>query len=269
MKGTALITGASAGIGAVYADRLARRGYDLVLVARKRDRLETLQRRLTEQTGRSIEVVVADLTNCQDIRRVEDVLRSNTSISMLVNNAGVGSIAPLLNAAIDTMEEMIALNVSAPTRLTYAAAPGFVARGGGTIVNISAIGALTPGLTNGVYDGTKAFLLSFGASLEHELGGKGVRVQTVVPGPVATEFWDVAGVGLENVLKQWTGAVISAQDLVDAALAGLDQGEVVTLPSLPDMLDWDAFQTARQAVAGNLAHEFPARRYEVTLRQPD
>ncbi|HET9833777.1 MAG TPA: SDR family NAD(P)-dependent oxidoreductase, partial [Vicinamibacterales bacterium] len=128
-KGTALITGASAGIGATYADRLARRGYDLILVARSRDRLDQLAKRLTSATGRSIEVVAADLGNKTDVRRVEDILRTDSSISVLVNNAGIGGAAPLLDSDPDKMEAMIELNVTALTRLTYAIAPKFAARG--------------------------------------------------------------------------------------------------------------------------------------------
>jgi NADP-dependent 3-hydroxy acid dehydrogenase YdfG len=174
-QGTALITGASSGIGAVYADRLARRGFDLVLVARNHDRLQALAGRLAADTGRKIETIAADLTNKKDIARVEAAIRANRDLTMLVNNAGVGATAPLLAADIEKMEQMIAINVNAPTRLTYAAAPGFVARGAGTIVNISSIAAVSPETLNGVYGGSKAFVLAFSQSLQHELGDKGVR----------------------------------------------------------------------------------------------
>src|SRR5216684_8257054 len=138
-KGTALITGASSGIGAIYADRLARRGHDLILVARSRDRLDTLAKRLSDQTGRAVEVVVADLNDGADLRRVERILREDASITTLVNNAGVGAAGPLLASDVDKMEGMIALNVTALTRLTYAAVPAFVQRRGGAIINISSI----------------------------------------------------------------------------------------------------------------------------------
>ena len=128
-QGTALVTGASSGIGALDADRLARRGDDLILVARTRERLEALAQRLTREVGRTVDLVVADLHDRKDVRRVEAVRRSDANLTLLVNNAGVGSTAPLLHADIDTMEDMIALNVTALTRLTYAAVPAFVARG--------------------------------------------------------------------------------------------------------------------------------------------
>src|SRR5580692_11586016 len=110
-QGTALITGASSGIGAVYADRLARRGYDLILVARNTDRLTALARKLSDQTGRSVEVVTADLTDKSDLARVEQTLRSDASITLLINNAGAGATAPLLSSDIDRMQAMVALNV--------------------------------------------------------------------------------------------------------------------------------------------------------------
>jgi short-subunit dehydrogenase len=259
-QGTALITGASSGIGALYADRLARRGYDLILVARNRDRLERLASRLTSVTGRSIRVLPADLGKTQDLRGVEEILRTDPSITMLINNAGVGSAAPLLDSDADQMEAMIELNVTALTRLTYAVAPGFVTLGRGTIVNIASIVAVAPELLNGVYGGTKAFVLALSQSLHNELAAKGVRVQAVLPGATRTEFWDVAGHAVENLPQ---AIVMEAEDLVDAALAGLDQGELVTIPSLPDAAGWDAFQSARAALGPNLSHSKPAARYGV------
>jgi short-subunit dehydrogenase len=264
-KGTALITGASSGIGAVYADRLAKRGYDLILVARNQSRLATLAQRLKEQTGRSVETMAADLSDKADLARVEATLRTNASVTLLVNNAGVGATAPLLDSDVDKMDEMIRLNIGALTRLTYAAAPGFVARGDGTIINIASSAAISPETLNGVYGGSKAFVLALGLSLNHELARKGVRVQAVVPGATATEFWDIAGL---PVHKLPTAIVMSAEDMVDAALAGLDQGEIVTIPSLPDQAEWDAFDAARRALSARLSSAVPARRYNIKHPQP-
>lgn len=257
-QGTALITGASSGIGAVYADRLARRGYDLILVARNRDRLEQLASRLTTATGRSVKVVGADLGKAQDLRSVEEILRSDPRITLLINNAGAGSISPLLDSDVNQMEAMIGLNVTALTRLTYAVAPQFVARGKGTIVNIASIVAIAPERLNGVYGATKAFVLAFSQSLHHELAAKGVRVQVVLPGAIRTEFWEIAGRPVENLPQ---AIVMDAEDLVDASLAGLDQGEFATVPSLPDVADWNAFQSARAALGPNLSRSKPAARY--------
>lgn len=177
-----------------------------------------------------------------------------------MNNAGVGATAPLLDSDIEKMDEMIRLNVGALTRLTYAAAPGFVARGGGTIVNIASSVAVSPETLNGVYGGTKAFVLAFSQSLNHELAQKGVRVQAVLPGATATEFWDKAGLPVRNLPAE---IVMSADDLVDAALAGLDQGETVTTPSLPDKAEWDRFDAARRAMSAKLSGAVPARRYNI------
>lgn len=256
--GTALITGASSGIGAIYADRLARRGYNLILVARNRERLDALARRLADETGRTIEVVAADLTRMPDVARVESVLRSDASITLLVNNAGLGATAPLLASNIDKMTEMISLNVTALTRLTYAAVPGLVARGGGSIINIASIVGIAPDLLNGVYGGTKAFVLAFSQSLKHELGDKNIRVQAVAPGATATDFWDIAGTPIQHLPGE---IVMTAEAMVDAALAGLDMGEFVTIPSLPDMADWQAYETARQKLLPNLSKQTPAARY--------
>lgn len=259
-KGTALITGASAGIGAIYADRLAKRGYDLILVARDKTRLAGLAQRLKTETGRSVDTVAADLNNKMDLARIEAILRTNAGITLLLNNAGVGATAPLLNADVEKMDEMIRLNVGALTRLTYAAAPGFVARKAGTIINISSIVAISPETLNGVYGGSKAFVLSFSLSLQHELAGKGVRVQAVLPGATATAFWDIAGVPVHQLPA---AIVMSADDMVDAALAGLDQGEVVTIPSLPDKAEWDRYEAARLAMSTRLSSTIPAPRYKI------
>jgi uncharacterized protein len=257
-KGKALITGASSGIGAVYAERLAQRGYDLILVARNAERLEALASRLTEETGRTMETLVADLGNRADLIQVEDVLRTDQSITLLVNNAGVGATAPLLSADVGKMQDMIELNVTALTRLTYAVVPGFAARGDGAIINIASIGAIAPEVLNGVYGGSKAFVLAFSQSLRHELADKNIRVHVVVPGATATEFWGIAGTPVEHLP---TEIVMSAEDMVDAALAGFDQGEFVTIPALADASLLEDYEKARQALMPNLSRSTPAARY--------
>jgi len=257
-KGTALVTGASSGIGAVYADRLARRGYDLILVARNGKRLDALAGRLIEETGRSVQTIAADLNDKAGIARVETVLRTNRTLTLLVNNAGLGATAPLLEADVEKMEQIIGLNVTALTRLTYAAVPGFVARGGGTVINIASVVAIAPELLNGVYGGTKAFVLAFSRSLDHELATKGVRVQAVLPGATATDFWEASGRPVENLPKE---IVMSAADMVDASLVGLDRGETVTIPALADLAQWENFESARRAMNGQLSKATPAARY--------
>src|SRR5580692_1664121 len=219
-KGTALVTGASRGIGAVYADRLAKRGYDLILVGRSEAALKTLTASLASASGRHISAIVADLNNKRDLKKVETKLQEDSSITMLVNNAGVASVAPLLNADIEKMEEIIALNTIALTRLTYAAAPAFVRRGAGTIINISSTVGISPETLNGVYGASKAYVLAFTHSLQHELADKGLRIQAVLPGATATDIWESAGLHYSKLPPE---IVMSTEELVDAALVGLDR----------------------------------------------
>lgn len=256
--GTAVITGASSGIGAIYADRLARRGYDLLLVARNTSRLAALADRLASATGRSVRTLAADLNNRAELLAVENVLRTDASVTLLLNNAGVGAATPLLDSKVDEMDSMIGLNVGALTRLTYAAAPAFAGRGAGTIINIASIVAVAPEMLNGVYGATKAYVLALTQSLQHELAGKGLRLQAVLPGATATGFWDVAGLPVSQLPPE---IVMPATDMVDAALAGLDAGELVTIPSLPDAGDWATFEAARAALGPNLSKKRPAARY--------
>ena len=167
-KGVALITGASSGIGATYAARLAPRGYDLVLVARDAPRLEELAARLRADTGITSEVLRADLTQEADLARVEQRLRSDATITMLVNNAGVAVGGPLVGGDLDRLDAIIALNVVAVTRLASAAATNFAARGAGVLINLSSVLALAPEQFNAVYSGTKAFwILAALHAVEH------------------------------------------------------------------------------------------------------
>jgi uncharacterized protein len=257
-KGTALITGASSGIGALYADRLARQGYDLILVARNATKLERVAQAIRKATRRQIDTLPADLANPGDLRLIEARLANDRSITLLVNNAGIGSTARALDADVDTMSAMVSLNVEALMRLTYAVVPAFVARGHGTIVNIASIVAVAPEVLNGVYGGSKAFVLAFSQNLRHELDGTGVHVQVVLPGATATDFWDIAGTPVEHLPGD---IVMRADQLVDAALTGLARGEFATIPSLHDESRWDAFDAARQAMASELSASTPAARY--------
>ncbi|ABQ35369.1 SDR family oxidoreductase [Bradyrhizobium sp. BTAi1] len=257
-KGTVLITGASSGIGAIYAARFAARGHDLILVARNKDRLAALADKLTTQHGVKVRTLVADLTDRAGLSQVENVLKTDASITHLINNAGFGSAAPLASASVEEMEKMVAINVTAPLRLTYAAVPQFVARKQGTIVNIASIVAIGPEILNGVYGGTKSFVLAFSQSLRKELAGTGVHVQVVLPGATGTEFWDIAGLPASNLPKEW---VMSAADLVDAALRGLDRGEFATVPSLADGAEFEAWEAARQTMLPHLSSAVVAERY--------
>lgn len=254
---TALITGASSGIGAVYADRLARRGYDLILVARNQDRLASVAAKISKDTGRNVQTVKADLGSNDGVQAVESILAKG-GIDVLINNAGFGAVSPLEQSDIGDMVKMIDLNVTALTRLTYAAVPAFIKQGTGTIINIASIVAIGPEVLNGVYGGTKAYVLALTQSLHHELAAKGIRVQAVLPGATATEFWDVAGLPHSNLPGE---IVMRTEDMVDAALAGLDNGEVVTIPPLQDGAEWDSYEAARKQLSQHFGHSTPGSRY--------
>lgn len=258
IQGSVLITGASSGIGAVYADRFARRGHDLILVARNLARLKDVATVLTERYGVSVRIVAADLGTEDGLAAVEKVITQDDTITHLVNNAGFGSAAPLETAAISEMQAMVAINVTAPMRLTYAIVPLFRQRGKGTIINVSSIVAIGPEILNGVYGGTKSFVLAFSQSLRKELHATGINVQVVLPGATGTEFWDIAGLPTSNLPTEW---VMSAEDLVDAALVGLDRSEFATIPSLIDAAEWDNWEAARAAMLPHLSSARPADRY--------
>ena len=258
-KGVALITGSSTGIGAIYADRLARRGYDLILVARNEERLNAAAAHLRAETGVQVTPLPADLNDKAGLAKVEAVLRDNPNITMLVNNAGVGSVASLLQADVEKMQAMIDLNVTALTRLTHAVAAGFVARGKGTIINISSVVGIAVENLNGVYSASKSYVLSFGHSLQKDLAEKGVRIQTVLPAATATEFWDIAGYAPQKTSE----TTMRAEDLVDAALAGFDAGELVTIPALHEAEAWTRWEQQRREMGAKFRNPKPAPRYHV------
>lgn len=256
-QGTALITGASSGLGAVYADRLARRGYDLILAGRDTTRLAALASRL-RGTGPRADVISGDLNSAASVQVLEQRLTADNSISLFVNNAGQLSAAPLIETNAERLEQMIQVNVVAFTRLAAAAARSFAKRGRGTIINISSAVALAPEMLNGVYNASKAYVLNLTQSMQNELAGKGVQVQAVLPGAVGTEAWARGGLPLEHLPKE---IVMPVEEAVDAALAGLDAGELVTIPSLPNVEDWNKYVAARKALQPFLSRTSAAQRY--------
>jgi short-subunit dehydrogenase len=261
-QGTALVTGASSGIGAVYADRLARRGYDLILVARDAAKLDALAARLRDTAGVKVAVLPADLGARPGRELVEQVLAEDRSITMLVNNAGAALAGPVISITPDAAEALIELNVIAAARLAMVAGKAFAGRGNGAIINIASVVALVPGRISGVYSATKAFLLNLSQAQAQELQPAGVRVQAVLPGATRTEIWGKAGVDVGTLAS---GTVMPVDEMVDAALAGFDAGEVVTIPALPDAADWQGFEAARQKLGPNLSRDHAAARYKVAV----
>jgi len=253
-----LITGASSGIGAVYADRFAHRGHDLVLVARDKDRMAVLAARLHATTGSSVDVLAADLTEPAELRRVERRLREDDRIGILINNAGAAAPGGVTNPDLEAFDRLIRLNVTAVTRLAAAAGTVFASRGDGAIVNISSILALIPEFTLGIYGATKSYVLTLSQSLQSELGPRGVYVQAVLPAATRTEIWQRSGRSIDDL-----NVVMEVDELVDAALTGFDRREPVTIPSLPDAEQWNAFNAARQAMLPNLAQPHAAERYRI------
>jgi uncharacterized protein len=259
-KGTAVVTGASSGIGAVYADRLAKRGYDLILVARRADRLKTLADRLRSEAGVAVETVTADLTSAADLKHVESLVASNPHVSLLVNNAGTASLGAATAADAGAQDTMIALNITALTRLTLAVLPKLLERNAGAIVNVSSVLSLHTLPVSGIYSGTKGYVLNFSRGLQQEVNGTNVKIQLVLPAATRTEIWDVGGFSLDNLDP---ATVMTAEDLVDAALAGLDRGEDITLPSVEDKSLWDKYDGARLTLFQASQNGKAASRYAV------
>ncbi len=253
---TALVTGASAGIGATYADRLARRGHDLVLVARSRDRLDALAARLRDETGAKVDVLVADLADASALAAVEARLRQDAAISLLVNNAGSALPGGIADQGPDAVESLIRLNVTAPARLAAAVLPRFLAARAGAIVNIASVLAVAPEVMPGIYPATKSFMLTLSQSLAIEAGPHGVYVQAVLPAATRTEIWDKTGMSADAI-----PGLMEVGDLVDAALVGFDRREGVTIPPLQDETQWDAFSAARMAMLPGFRQSKPGARY--------
>lgn len=255
-KPTVLITGASSGIGATYADRFARRGHDLVLVARDKARLEALAARLRGETGVAVDILKADLTDPDDLQAVEARLRDDDRIGILINNAGASIGGTFADQATDDIGRLVALNATSVVRLASAITPRLVKAGEGAIVNISSVVGLAPEFGSTVYGATKAFVTFLSQGLDLELGPKGVYVQAVLPAATRTEIWQRAGKDVSTL-----PGLMEVEDLVDAALIGFDRRERITIPPLPDEAQWDAYQVARKAMIPGFANAQPASRY--------
>ncbi|WP_439615100.1 SDR family NAD(P)-dependent oxidoreductase [Shinella sp.] len=258
---TAMVTGASSGIGAIYADRLAGRGFDLLTVARDRGRLEEQAARLAASHGVRVTPLPADLSGREGLEPVLTRLREDAEISMLVNCAGSGPKGPVLQSDATGLAAMVHLNVDVLHALTVEAAKAFAARGGGAIINIASVVALMPERFNATYVASKAFVLAFTQAMAEELKGQGTQIQAVLPGFTRTEIFERAGIDI-NVIP--ADMIMGAEEMVDAALAGFDRGELITIPSLADDGLWQALETARHALGPHLSLKHAAPRYGVS-----
>src|SRR3989475_8619856 len=238
----AIVTGASSGIGVAYAERMAERGYDLILVARRRNRLEDVARRIEIKTKRTVEIVTADLSDAKDLLRIETLLTEREDIDVLINNAGLGALGPTSKVAADALENLIRINILALTRLTHAVLPGFLRRNTGTIISIASMIAVMPTPSGAGYSGSKAYVLNFTRSLQMELAKTNIIVQAVLPGPVRTELFEASGLTAAPFPSE---LFMSADQLVDTSLQALDQGELVCFPSLENASLWTGFEDAR------------------------
>lgn len=253
---TVLITGASTGIGATYADRFARRGHDLVLVARNTARLEELAQRLRSETGAVIDILPADLVDATQRAAVEARLRDDEKIGILINNAGASLGGAFIEQGIDDVEKLVTLNTTALVRLAHAIAPRLSRAGEGVIVNIGSVVGLAPEFGMPVYGATKAFVLHLSQALSLQLGPQGVYVQAVLPAATRTEIWRKSSVDVNTM-----PGMMEVADLVDAALVGFDRREGVTIPPLHDEGQWEALEAARQSMLPGFAQSLPAARY--------
>jgi short-subunit dehydrogenase len=223
----AVVTGASSGIGLEYAERLAEQGNDLVVVARRKSRLDALAVQLREDHRIDVDVIAADLTKPEDLRAVEERVAEELRLETLINCAGFGTVSHFVAMSAERAEEEIALNVTALVRLTRAAVPGMIDRGRGRVVNVSSMASFQPNPYLATYGATKAYVTSFTEALAEELKGTGVSFQALCPGPVRTEFGDVAGVS-DSVFPDF--AYSTPDEVVAASMKALASGAVVCVP---------------------------------------
>lgn len=241
-QGRVLVTGASSGIGAAYATRLAKLGYSLCLVARRKDRLEAVAQDLKANWDADVEVVAGDLESPAFLSDLEDRLEGHPFVG-LINNAGAGGLGPIATSSAREIESNIKLNVLALARLSCSALAKFKTQGEGFLVNIGSVAAFAPSPAAATYSGSKAFVLNFTRSIQLEFAASPVRIQLVLPGPIRTEFFSSQGMD-GSVFP--ASSYLSADQLVDAAMTGLEDGEEISIPSLQDMQVWESVEELRK-----------------------
>jgi len=259
----AFVTGASAGIGVAFAERLAKEGYDLTIAARRRDRLETVAERLRRQDGVAVEVVCADLSQPDGLEKVQASVARDDRLALLVNNAGFGGYKPFAGIDTKVMDGLIDVHIRAVAHLTRVALPGMIRRDKGAIINIASLLALSAAMPpnplpyRATYAAAKAFILAFTQALAGELTGANVQVQACLPGRVLTEFHTSQGIDISKLPP-----MMSPQDVVTASLAALKLKEIVCVPALPDIATFERVAEAQAAVMASAALQpLAARRY--------
>ncbi len=251
-----LITGASSGIGSVYADRFAQRGHHLILVARDTNRLDKISRDLQAKYGLQVEFIQADLSKDQDISKIEDVLKNDADIEILVNNAGITLSGNFLTQDIKEIETLMTLNMTAVVRLSHAVSEQLVRKGKGSIINLGSVVGLSPEFGSTIYGASESFIHFFSQGLHLELKDHGVHVQAVLPSATKTEIWERSGIDLSQVPP-----LMDVNDLVDAALIGFDRKETITIPVLKDENQWNNFEKSRMTLLPNFSSAEVAQRY--------
>jgi hypothetical protein len=263
MPPTALITGASSGIGEAFARLLAVRGHDLVLTARRSERLTALASELQRAHQVDVTVLVADL-GAPEGRQIVASALTTRAIDLLVNNAGFGLYAPVAQTDPEVLDAMVQLNVLAVMQLTRAALPGMLERHAGTIINVASGLAFDPAPTRATYSGTKAFVVNFTRAVHQEVRDQGVRLQALIPGLIRTEFHDHSGTDVDSVPASW---LMDPADLAAASLDGLELGEIVCVPALPDPEQVATALTRLSDVTRTLVmNGTPAARYRPSAR---
>lgn len=253
----ALVTGASSGIGAVYADRLAKRGYDLILVARDQSRLKQIAQKIQQQYGVQVEVMAVDLSKNEDVISIENRLKSDPQINLLVNNAGISVSGQFLEQDLEQIEKLISLNISALVRLSHAILQGLIPRNTGAIINLGSVVGLAPEFGLTVYGASKSFVEFFSQSLSLELKETNVYIQAVLPSATKTAIWERSGADISQMPP-----MMDVDQLVDAALIGFDKRETITIPVLKDENLWKTYQNSRLKLLPNFSSSEVALRYQ-------
>jgi short-subunit dehydrogenase len=256
--GTAVVTGASSGLGEVFAERLAERGYNLKLVARRKDRLDALAEKLQSKYGIKVTNLVADLGSDSELEKVAEDLRTDSSITLLINNAGTSTLSAVATTSVAKQKEMVNVNVTALMLLSNAVLPRFIEKNAGIVINVASVLGFYTLPISAVYSGTKGFVVQYTQGLQEEVKGTNVRVQLVNPATTATEIWEVGGVPLSALVQS---TIMTTEDCVDAILSGLDKGELVTHPSVHDQKLIDTYEDARIKLFVGSQNGKPAERY--------